>query len=299
MELTRIRGMRNSRSNKISILIVPEGNTEPYSFRLRTGVVKALYGLGFVLLVHIVVGAYFYMQYFELNEAHRGLIVKNTQLREDNKRVIALADQFYALERDYEKVRLLLGVEQGEGIDSGLNDSSFGSNSLFDDITPAVHTEPQSRLGVIERRGLAQFSPKKSKLHDYARSAPTLLPVRGILTQDFQGDGWFGPHRHNGIDVVAKKGTIIRAAGAGMIIFASWTYDLGNLVIVDHGDGLFSYYGHNQRILKPEKGFVEKGEPISLLGNSGKSSGPHLHFEIWKNGEPVDPKDYILAFNRN
>ena len=123
--------------------------------------------------------------------------------------------------------------------------------------------------------------------------------MRGFLTKDFQEEGWFAPKTHSGIDIVAKKGSVIRSAGTGVIVFANWTYDYGNLIIINHDGGLISYYGHNQRILKPENGFVRKGEPIALLGNSGKSSGPHLHFEIQKDGVPVDPKKYILAFNEN
>jgi len=80
-------------------------------------------------------------------------------------------------------------------------------------------------------------------------------------------------------------------------MFANWTYDYGYLIILDHGGGLLSYYGHNQRLLKSERSYVGRGEPIAMLGNSGKSSGPHLHFEIRKDGRPVDPKDYLLAFS--
>lgn len=291
--------MPKGRSDKISILIVPEDNAEPYSLRLKTSVVKVLYFVGALLLIHIFVGAVFYWEYYQLNQENIELRAAKLQLQEDNKRVIAFADQFYALERDYQKVRRLLGVEQDERVSGEVATPSFESEALFDNIVPAVRTDTEPRLNHLDKRGRYLLSPKKSKLHDYSENMPTLLPVKGVLTQDFQKSGWFGPRRHTGIDIVAKKGTLIRAAGAGTIIFANWTYDLGNLVIINHGNGFFSYYGHNQRILKPEKGYVAKGEPIALLGTSGKSSGPHLHFEIWKDGDPVDPKDYILAFNNS
>jgi murein DD-endopeptidase MepM/ murein hydrolase activator NlpD len=113
---------------------------------------------------------------------------------------------------------------------------------------------------------------------------------------DFEQSGWFASKNHPGIDIVAKKGTVIRAAGAGVIIFANWTFDLGNLIIIDHGGGVVSYYGHTQRMLQSEKAYVKKGDPIALLGSSGKSSGPHLHFEIRRDGVPIDPKSYVLGF---
>lgn len=288
--------MQKRRSDKISILIVPEDNAEPYSLRIKTRVVKLLYVVTFILVAHIITGAVFYWKYVSLVSRNHRLIAFNNQLQEDNKRVIALADQFYTLEREYQKVRSLLGVEnRGQTLEN--LDESPDAAGLFDNIMPAVRMENASRPNLFERKGRYLLTPKKSKLHDYAENMPTLLPVKGILTQDFQKNAWLGPKRHTGIDIVAKKGTVTRAAGAGTIIFANWTYDLGNLVIINHGNGVFSYYGHNQRILKSEKGFVKKGEPIALLGTSGKSSGPHLHFEIWKDGEPMDPKEYILAFN--
>jgi murein DD-endopeptidase MepM/ murein hydrolase activator NlpD len=140
------------------------------------------------------------------------------------------------------------------------------------------------------------LTTRKRKVDRFPENLPTLLPVEGFLTSDFKKESWFIPKTHTGIDIAAKKGSVVRAAGAGVIIFANWTFDLGNLIIVDHGDGVFSYYGHNQRILKGEKSYVKKGEAIALLGSSGRSSGPHLHFEIWKDGVPVDPKEFILAF---
>lgn len=287
------------RSDKISVLIVPEDNAEPYSFRIKKKVVTALYVLGVVLLIHIIVGGIFYWKYAQLSAVNRKLVTYNERLQEDNKRVIALSDKFYALEKEYRKVKSLLGV------DSQVPESSEVLTrgkppALFDNIVPAVKTSLHS----VGHRYFANserffLSPRKSRVHRYADNVPTLLPVQGFLTQGFYKNGWFGAKSHTGIDIVAKTGSIIRAAGSGTIIFANWTYDLGNLIIIDHGDGLLSYYGHNQRILKPEKSFVKKGEPIALLGNTGKSSGPHLHFEIWKDGNPVDPKEYLVALSGN
>jgi murein DD-endopeptidase MepM/ murein hydrolase activator NlpD len=83
------------------------------------------------------------------------------------------------------------------------------------------------------------------------------------------------------------------------VVFANWTYVWGNLVIIHHGENIFTYYGHNDRLLAHDKTFVKKGEPIALLGNSGLSSGPHLHFEVWKDGAPIDPRQVLLTLRAN
>ncbi len=134
----------------------------------------------------------------------------------------------------------------------------------------------------------------------YAVNLPTLLPVEGFLTTEFSTGKWVAPFRsHPGIDIAAKSGSVVLAAGDGQVVFANWTYDLGNLIIIYHGDNIFSYYGHNERLLAHDKMFVKKSEPIALLGNSGKSSGPHLHFEVWKDGAAIDPRQILLTFRAN
>jgi len=285
------------RSNKISVLIVPEDNAEPYTFRIRTSVVKALYVLGVVLLIHIIVGGVYYWKYAHLVDVQEKLVAYNRHLQEDNKRVIALSEKFYALEKEYRKVKSLLGVET-ELPPASQMVASTGGSRLFDTIVPAtkVNTADPGQ-GILRTAERFFLSPKKSKTHHFADNVPTLLPVQGFLTQGFYKNGWFGARSHTGIDIVAKTGSIIRAAGSGTIIFANWTYDLGNLIIIDHGTGMLSYYGHNQRILRPEKSYVKKGEAIALMGSTGRSSGPHLHFEIWKDGNPVNPTEYLVALN--
>ncbi len=291
--------MQKRRSNKISVLIVPEDNAEPYSFRIRTSVVKGLYVLGAILIVHVILGGIFYWKYAKLLAVNDSITIYNTQLQEDNNRVIGLAEQLDDLATNYKKITSLLGVESIIHASSNGNIEKREENKLLENIVPAVASESKKEASLREVQKKMIFSPKKSKLHKYAENIPSLLPVKGFLTLDFHKDGWFMPKTHAGIDIVAKKGTIIRAAGAGVIIFANWTFDLGNLIIIDHGGGILSYYGHNQRLLEPEKSYVNKGKPIALLGSSGNSSGPHLHFEIWRDGAPVDPKEYILALNKN
>nr|NIR51390.1 M23 family metallopeptidase [candidate division KSB1 bacterium]NIR72746.1 M23 family metallopeptidase [candidate division KSB1 bacterium]NIS26834.1 M23 family metallopeptidase [candidate division KSB1 bacterium]NIT73628.1 M23 family metallopeptidase [candidate division KSB1 bacterium]NIU27501.1 M23 family metallopeptidase [candidate division KSB1 bacterium] len=242
-------------------------------------------------------GAIFYWKYSDLLSVNDQLISYNSQLQQDNKRVISLADKLYALEQEYSKVRTLLGVKKNSEAETNGALKPSDPMELVDKIIPAVSSNTSSGGNDFAPDKRYLLAPKKSKIHDYAEHLPTLLPVKGFLTLDFKKDGWFVPKTHTGIDIVAKKGTLVRSAGAGVVIFSSWTLDLGYLIIIDHGDGFLSYYAHNQRLLKPEGGHVKKGEPIALLGTSGKSSGPHLHFEIWKDGMPVDPKEYILAFH--
>ena len=79
------------------------------------------------------------------------------------------------------------------------------------------------------------------------------------------------------------------AAASGLVVFADWTYLYGHLVVMMHPSGYVSLYGHNDRLLVSPRQYIEQGQPIALMGNSGRSSAPHLHFEVWRGNEPIDP----------
>ena len=103
---------------------------------------------------------------------------------------------------------------------------------------------------------------------------------------------------HYGVDIAAPIGEPVMASASGQVVFSGWTTELGNLVIIYHGNEYFTYYGHNELILVKVYEKVKRGDVISTSGNSGISSGPHLHFEIWKDGEPVDPLLYFPELNK-
>lgn len=115
-------------------------------------------------------------------------------------------------------------------------------------------------------------------------SYPLAIPISGFISQEFKYPV------HNGLDIVAAEGTPIHATADGIVLFSGWTIEDGYVVILQHGNNFVSYYKHNQKNLVSTQQRVKQGDVIALLGNSGeKSSGPHLHFEIWKDGKSIDP----------
>jgi len=111
--------------------------------------------------------------------------------------------------------------------------------------------------------------------------------------------GWrthpiFGTSRyHSGIDIGADYGDSVRAADSGVVIYADWMGGYGKAVIIEHGNGISTLYGHNSELLVVEGQRVRKGEVISRVGSTGYSTGPHLHFEVRENGSPTSPMDYL------
>ena len=129
-----------------------------------------------------------------------------------------------------------------------------------------------------------------SNLEEKKLSSFFIKPVDGLITEGFNKK--IG---HFGIDVVSKKGAFIYSIDDGMVLFSSWTHEFGYVLIVKHQNNFTSFYKHNSEIFKSKGDYVKSGETIAIIGNSGKySSGPHLHFELWKGSSPVNPTNYIL-----
>jgi murein DD-endopeptidase MepM/ murein hydrolase activator NlpD len=115
-------------------------------------------------------------------------------------------------------------------------------------------------------------------------------PASGSITSKF-GERW--GRDHNGIDIAASTGTNIYAYQSGKVTFSGWKNGYGNVVIISHGSGLQTYYGHCSKLLVKTGQSVEKGQHIAEVGSTGRSTGPHLHFEVRKNGTPVNPAPYL------
>lgn len=157
-------------------------------------------------------------------------------------------------------------------------------NSFFDMELSRILAERGAGLQeVIERQLLNR------RLYSYSEN----LPSEGIVTSRFgerlhplTGKWSF----HNGIDIATPAGSPVRAVRDGEVIFSGYVEGYGNLVVIDHGDGLVTRYGHNRRNLVKEGDSVNKGDIIAEVGSTGFSTGSHLHFEVLRDGKPIDPE---------
>jgi murein DD-endopeptidase MepM/ murein hydrolase activator NlpD len=127
-------------------------------------------------------------------------------------------------------------------------------------------------------------------------SRPTAWPVRGWVTSRFgnrQSPFFEGLTFHQGLDIANEEGTSVKAPADGVIVFSGWQGSYGKLIVIDHGYGYSTRYGHLQRSLVNIGQRVKRGQVIAFLGDTGRSTAPHLHFEIRVHGVPVDPLKYL------
>ncbi|MGH3017330.1 MAG: murein hydrolase activator EnvC family protein, partial [Gaiellaceae bacterium] len=171
----------------------------------------------------------------------------------------------------------------------------------------AQRQEDLAQLTAIEREQLAEMealqevsSTLAAKIQAAQAAAGTgggspsaagyIWPVLGTVTSPY---GWRWGGMHEGIDIAVPMGTPIRAAAAGTVIYAGWLGGYGNLSVIDHGGGIATAYGHQSGIAAGNGAYVAQGQVIGYVGNTGHSTGPHLHFEVRVNGVPQDPLGYL------
>ncbi len=131
----------------------------------------------------------------------------------------------------------------------------------------------------------------KYNLFEFATSASFVLfpPVNGTISEEYNAE-----EKHYAVDIIVAKDSPIKATADGTVIFAEWTAETGFVVILEHSEGLLSVYKHNASITKSQGDLVKAGEVIATAGNTGEfTTGPHLHFELWSDGYPINPTNFI------
>lgn len=124
------------------------------------------------------------------------------------------------------------------------------------------------------------------------------LPVTGTITSRYAESSSIRSSKHTGLDIAAPKGTEIKAVAKGTVIYAQRDGSYGNLVKIDHGNGVETWYAHTSKMLVTVGQEVKAGDVIALVGSTGNSTGPHLHLEIRINGEHVNPQKYLYNTNK-
>jgi murein DD-endopeptidase MepM/ murein hydrolase activator NlpD len=288
--------LKSRRKRIFSLIFVPDQEKDPKSISMSYGKGMLLLAALSLLAVHILMGGINYFRVAKLTADKHSLLRENADFRERNKRIDQIAKEFNEIRKTDEKIRKAFGATLGVGeqpnpkSESDKAPTSPKSGSAAVAEVPAEQSESKlsgsSAMYFVSKKEADFFNPE---------NLPTLLPLNGVMTTHFRDGGMLLGRSHWGIDIAAQKGTAIQAAGSGVVLLADWTPDFGYMVIVSHGMGFTSYYGHTMQVLVEQGAVIKKGQVIALVGSSGISSAPHLHFEIWKNGKPINPEDFLYA----
>jgi murein DD-endopeptidase MepM/ murein hydrolase activator NlpD len=272
------------------------------------------FGLGTVMLVAVGLGAFQASRtVFEKREV-QALVDENQFLKKQLKgmygRLADVDEQLRQLEKENETLQIIAGLPPEENED-GTDGNEFYSAPPVTDAVLDVTQEAayMSRLvdGLEQRIRFASnthnlletrfLENKKKILH-----TPSIRPVFGGRVTDKYGnrlDPFIGRLRHHdGIDIAAPRGTEVYASASGVVELARQRYRInegfGRVVIINHGGGVKTLYGHLSKIFVRPGQRVSRWEVIGLSGETGRATGPHLHYEIWVRGKPQDPEEFIL-----
>jgi len=252
--------------DKLSIIIVPHDVKKTRTYRIpyrALYVIMAVLGIGFIAFV------LFIATYGKLLLKTNEMISMQRQLddlRERNRKMSQVVINMGRIQGLNEQLRLMLGME----------DTLRGED--------------------VERAEMASHSSDNGRVAtSLLQTTPSFWPVRGFITRKFnvsasENSGEY----HNGIDIAVEKGEPVRAAAAGYVVESGWDEIYGFTIEIEHGNGLRTVYGHNERIVVKKGERVIRGQTIAYSGNSGRSTSPHLHFAVKRNNIYVDPLNYLL-----
>jgi murein DD-endopeptidase MepM/ murein hydrolase activator NlpD len=197
-------------------------------------------------------------------------------------------EQMASLETLANEVTVAYGIN--EPAHSSSTKEFLTSNSVTPNIKDSI--EEYTFLKEASYSGIYHHYAFQWQLH----TTPSLWPVSGLLSSSFggrsdpfSGEGAF----HTGVDLVAPTGTPVHVTADGVVASARWDGAYGKLVVIDHGNGLQTYYAHLSQFLIIPGQEVRRGEVIALSGRSGRATGPHMHYEIRLHGTPVNPYKYL------
>jgi murein DD-endopeptidase MepM/ murein hydrolase activator NlpD len=161
-------------------------------------------------------------------------------------------------------------------------------SSLVAAVTPNAKSPATSR-------GLAPADAVQGERVLLLKAIPSMWPIKGYVTREFNVAGGESQEQyHPGMDIAAKRNTPVRASADGVVTTSGWDDVYGYQVVIDHGFGIATVYGHNSRNLVHVGDRVSRGQTVAFLGSTGKSTAPHLHFEVRKNAVPENPRKYLL-----
>ncbi|MEP2026740.1 MAG: M23 family metallopeptidase [Reichenbachiella sp.] len=239
----------------------------------------AFFGLSFYLSTSLL-EAWFDPRFAELKATKE---VMELATRVDSlKNEVDIKDEFIA------NIKTIMSGEDAQYTDVD-NSGTIESSEITEIVESQVINPIDSQFREEFEKGGLEFQLTDNRLSDELQDFFLFKPVDGIVSEHFDPQ-----IDHLAIDIVAKQDEPVKSVADGTVIFASWTQDSGYVMAIQHRGNLISMYKHNSDLLKNVGNFVTAGEVVSIIGNTGElTSGPHLHFELWYNGNPINPEELI------
>ncbi|MBW2451158.1 MAG: peptidoglycan DD-metalloendopeptidase family protein [Deltaproteobacteria bacterium] len=285
---------------RFTILVIPEGSHKVRRFSVERVVLKRFFAVAAFLSIGFFLLVFDYVQInLDQKELHRLRVENRSQGEDLHKLMVKLDDlrkELVVLAQNDAKVRVMAKLTKPK------NDSLAGIGGPAEADVSKQFDDIQRRIDTIRRQiDLRRESQEEIQgfLNDersLLSAKPTGWPVKGWLTSTFgmRRDPFTGKRKmHEGLDIAARTGTDVRVTADGIVSSVRTEPGYGKMVVVEHGYGYRTYYSHNSKNYVKVGQRVKRGDRIAAVGNTGRSTGSHVHYEIRLNGLPVNPKKYL------
>jgi len=286
-----------------TFIIVPNASSRLHKVRIPMPVMYVLAAIGLVsFFVAVGMGFSYARMAFRISDYYT-LQAENTELKVEKKNLevstLKLSSKLTDLEQRSDRLTAL--IENDESLKKQKN--GMGGTKTDYRTSDILHDAPISDLGTLKARASeleSQMTLNEQKAAQRAlvrRYTPTIWPLKGRVASHYGGrlDPFTGAAGdvHLGLDITGMFGSPVRSPADGLVIFAGRKSDYGNLIIIDHGNGVTTRLGHLSRFQVKVGRTVSKGEVVGNVGMTGRTTGPHLHYEVRLNDRPVNPRNYL------
>lgn len=294
------------KAKHFSFFIVPEDHRKVMRFRLSN---SNIFIVGFFFVVSLlttVLSTAGLLHYRSLYQKLEGVRLAQGEFARERSEILNELKSLESIVQSAEKyannLAGMVGIERPE-LRKGVGPIKELTRDINDFVLPVDFDGLGQEIGRLEGRAkaidyrLQELSKTQEEKLLYIASRPSIWPVKGWVTSEFgyrHSPVGSGHVFHKGIDIGSQWGSTVVAPAAGIVRYSGFKGALGRAVILDHGYGVHSYYGHASKLLVQNGSLVKRGTPIAQVGSSGHSTGPHLHYEIHVDGVPVDPMQYII-----
>ncbi|MGD9368027.1 MAG: M23 family metallopeptidase [Desulfobacteraceae bacterium] len=281
--------------------------------------IRLLAAITFILLGLLAAGSYRYINMQKALADKEGLLAKieqqtsaiesqRSQIQSFAKDINMLKGSIKALNEFETKIRIMANLEHKAD-----QASLFAvGGSMPDDLDPNLplsqdhdrlvremhnHMEQVQQASSVQENSFELLLKSLKSKRNLLAATPSLRPTKGWFSSNFgyRVSPFTGRKElHKGLDIATREGTPIIAPADGVVTYSGKKWLIGNMITIDHGYGMVTRYGHISKLIKKKGNRVKRGEVIALVGNTGRSTGPHLHYEVRLNGVPVNPVKYIL-----
>jgi murein DD-endopeptidase MepM/ murein hydrolase activator NlpD len=298
-------------NNFYTFLIIPKKKSSAKKFTLSS---KLLKSVAFCIIIIILASMYTYYDYLNIKRDKLELDRLRTQTKEQMLQIEGLVEKVNNFSMKMEELNQL---DKNIRVMANIEDSRYKGQILGRGGSINEETKIKSSFDTENRKIIAKIhqnvdqltrdaTEQKNSFHDLLKflkeqksviaATPSLWPVQGWVTSEF---GYraspFGGSKefHKGIDIAARVGVPVVAPADGIVTEVSYDREMGNIIKVDHRHGMTTWYGHLWKSLLTQGSIVKRGDLMGYVGNSGRSTGSHLHFTVLLNGVPVNPRKYL------